>query len=269
MTKSINEGFENLKQQVNSNILTHPIIRENKYCEWFSKGNISKEDAIDFTVQFSVFSNHFLIAQLMKIINAQSMEEARAGKEILCNELGVIFSSKETDNKVAETDLVGVKGTVNNSTYKFEAAHFEWLVNFAEPLGLKYEDLGKSQFALPSTSFFCEELKRLYGSADPQTALGASFAVENWAASGFWKQLITGIEKFNIETDMNLKLFFFKWHDALEAQHAQHTWSELEEVYLSSPDFDTNLFIDSAVEMLDGVSMFWNGLDKQRSSRVS
>jgi len=269
MTKSINEGFENLKQQVNSNILTDPIIQDNNYCEWFSKGNISKEDAIDFTVQFSVFSNHFLIAQLMKIINAQSMEEARAGKEILCNELGVIFSSKETDNKVAETDLVGVKGTVNNSTYKFEAAHFEWLVNFAEPLGLKYEDLGKSQFALPSTSFFCEELKRLYGSADPQTALGASFAVENWAASGFWKQLITGIEKFNIETDMNLKLFFFKWHDALEAQHAQHTWSELEEVYLSSPDFDTNLFIDSAVEMLDGVSMFWNGLDKQRSSRVS
>jgi hypothetical protein len=269
MTKSINDGFENLKEQVNSNIFTHPIIRKNKYCEWFAKGNMSKENAIDFTVQFSVFSNHFLIAQLMKVINAQSTEEARAGKEILCNELGVIFSSKETENKMADTDLVGITGTVNNSTYKFEAAHFEWLVNFAEPLGLKYEDLGKSQFALPSTSFFCEELKRLYGSADPQTALGASFAVENWAASGFWKQLITGFEKFNIETDMNLKLFFFKWHDALEAQHAQHTWTELEEVYFSSPDFDTDLFIDSAVEMLEGVSSFFNGLDEQRSSRVS
>ena len=75
--------------------------------------------------------------------------------------------------------------------------------------------------------------------------------------------------KYFEETGINLKLFFFKWHDALEAQHAQHTWSELEEVYLSSPNFDTDLFIDSAVEMLDGVSVFWKGLDKQRSSRVS
>ncbi len=269
MTTSIDTGFETLKKEVNSNIFAHPIIQDNNYCEWFSKENISKQQLIDFTIQFSVFSNQFLIAQLMKVINAQTLEEARAGKEILCNELGVIFTSKDTDNKMVGTDLVGIQGTVNNSVYKFEAAHFEWLVNFAEPLGLKYENLGKPQFALPSTSFFCKELQRLYGSADPQTALGASFAVENWAASGFWKQLITGIEKFNIETDMNLKLFFFKWHDALEAQHAQHTWSELEEVYLSSPDFDTNLFIDSAVEMLDGVSMFWNGLDKQRSSGVS
>ena len=269
MTTLVNAGFENLKKEVNSNIFTHPVIRDNKYCEWFSKGNISKQDAIDLTVQFSIFSNQFLIAQLMKVINAQTIEEARAGKEILCNELGVIFTSKDTDNKIADTDLVGIKGTVNNSTYKFEAAHFEWLVNFAEPLGLKYEDLGKSQFALPSTSFFCEELQRLYGSADPQTALGASFAVENWAASGFWKQLITGFEKFKTETDINLKLFFFKWHDALEAQHAQHTWSELEEVYFSSPDFDTDLFIDSAVEMLEGVSSFWNGLYEQCSSRVS
>ena len=94
----------------------------------------------------------------MKVINAQTLEEARAGKEILCNELGVIFTSKDTDNKMVGTDLVGIQGTVNNSVYKFEAAHFEWLVNFAEPLGLKYENLGKPQFALPSTSFFCKEL---------------------------------------------------------------------------------------------------------------
>ena len=125
MTTSIDTGFETLKKEVNSNIFAHPIIQDNNYCEWFSKENISKQQLLNFTIQFSVFSNQFLIAQMMKVINAQTLEEARAGKEILCNELGVIFTSKDTDNKMVGTDLVGIQGTVNNSVYKFEAAHFE------------------------------------------------------------------------------------------------------------------------------------------------
>ena len=85
MTTSIDTGFENLKKRVNSSIFAHPIIQDNKYCQWFAQGNVNKRQLVDFTVQFSIFSNQFLIAQLMKIINAQTLEEARAGKEILFN----------------------------------------------------------------------------------------------------------------------------------------------------------------------------------------
>ena len=34
---------------------------------------------------------------------------------------------------------------------------------------------------------------RIYGSDDSSTAEGASYAVENWAAAGFWKELIAGL----------------------------------------------------------------------------
>ena len=43
---------------------------------------------------------------------------------------------------------------------------------------------------------FCDELLRIYGSEDPSTAEGASYAVEHWAAAGFWKELIAGLEAY-------------------------------------------------------------------------
>ena len=46
--------------------------------------------------QFSVFSQLFLVAQLQKIINAPTLEEMRDGKEILANEIGVVFKGKDT-----------------------------------------------------------------------------------------------------------------------------------------------------------------------------
>ena len=44
-------------------------------------------------MQFSVFSHQFVEAQLRKVINAADLQTYRAGKEILMNELGVIFKA--------------------------------------------------------------------------------------------------------------------------------------------------------------------------------
>ena len=56
---------------------------------------------------------------------------------------------------------------------------------------------------------------------------------------------------------------FFSWHAKLEANHARHTWQELEHSYRErTPDEDQ--FIRHAREMLDGVLVFWRGLDDQR-----
>ena len=104
----------------------------------------------------------------------------------------------------------------------------------------------------------------MYGSEDPNTAEGASFAVENWAAAGFWKELISGLEKFKERE--NIKQFpiaFFTFHDKLEGQHAEHVAHELAEVYFEE-GFDKEKFITGGIEMLDGVKAFWDGLNEDR-----
>ena len=97
------------------------------------------------TVQFSVFSHLFVEAQLRKVINAADLDTYRAGKEILLNELGVVFNAGRAPPAAAGTDpeLVATEGTVDGGRFRFGAAHFEWLLRFAAPLGLGFDDLGK------------------------------------------------------------------------------------------------------------------------------
>src|SRR5438132_1107867 len=129
-----------------------------------------------FFRQFSVFSNQFLVAALLKVINAPTLQQARASKEILMNELGVIYrkanqpaatsnnrSDEEKDHE-GDPELVSTEGTVDGGIFRFRAAHFEWLCGVGEGLGLAFDDLGKRKHGRPSTLKFCDELIRLYGS---------------------------------------------------------------------------------------------------------
>jgi pyrroloquinoline quinone (PQQ) biosynthesis protein C len=147
--------------------------------------------------------------------------------------------------------------------FRFRAAHFEWLLQIAERLGLGFDDVGKRKHGTPATLHFCDELSRLYGSEDYAISQAASYAVENWAAAGFWQELIEGFSRYNTRTSSDLPLAFFTWHNRLEAQHAQHTQEELEELYLMR-DIDEDAFIQHGNEMLDGVAVFWDGLEEQR-----
>jgi hypothetical protein len=81
---------------------------------------------------------------------------------------------------------------------------------------------------------------------------------------GFWKDLIQGLTNFKEKSGVNLNLGFFIWHDQVEDQHAAHTDEELKMLYLKEKEFDEELFIKSANEMLDGVASFWDGLFKSR-----
>jgi hypothetical protein len=272
------KAFESFVERIKNELFTHSVITDNLYCKWFADEKLTKYDIIEFTKQFSVFSNQFPIAQLNKVINAGSLEEMHDAKEILLNELGVSFK-KDSQKIDKDVEYGGIEGSIEGSKFKFQFAHFEWLLSFAEPLGLGFNDIGKRSLGSPATLFFCDELIRLYGSEDNVVGAGASFAVENWAAAGFWKQLIQGLENFN-ESNKNriylsselekglrippLKLGFFVWHDKIEEQHASHTWHELEELYFGSNDFDEDTFISSGLEMLDGVRAFWDGLNLKR-----
>jgi hypothetical protein len=261
--------FETFAGAASDLVARHPVVVANPYTGWFAGGEATREDVRHLAVQFSVFSHLFVEAQLRKVINAADPDAYRAGKEILLNELGVVFRPLRRDASGAPGDeatdpaLVGTQGTVDGGTFRFAAAHFEWLLKFAEPLGLGFTELGKRRHGTTSTLFFCDELMRLYGSDDPSTAEGASFGVEHWAAAGFWKELIAGLRAFKARQCPDLPLGFWTFHDQLEDQHAAHTEDELREA-VTTPGFDEARFLRGAAEMLDGVHAFWQGLDDDR-----
>ena len=216
MVKDKKVSFDSFVLRLKNEIFTHSVITDNSYCKWFANANLNLDDVIYFTKQFSVFSNQFPIAQLNKVINAGSLEEMHDAKEILLNELGVSFK-KDSQKIDKDVEYGGIEGSIEDSKFKFQFAHFEWLLSFAEPLGLGFNDIGKRSLGSPPTLFFCDELIRLYGSEDNVVGAGASFAVENWAASGFWKQLIQGLTHFSKNNSKPLQLAFFTWHDKVEA----------------------------------------------------
>jgi len=272
------KNFEAFKQTIERSFMQHPVVTRNVYTAWFAKGEMTLDELRTFATQFSVFSNQFLLAALNRVINADTLHAARESKEILMNELGVIYNNgARHDGEAAGTSdaaaadregdpaLVSTSGTVDGGKFRFEAAHFEWLLRFAQPLGLTFDDLGKRRHGTPTTLKFCDELFRLYGSDDYNEAMGAAFAVENWAAAGFWKELIAGLERVKATRVPDLPLAFFTWHDRIEDQHKAHVWDELHECY-DSPRFQEAPFLRAGVQMLDGVQVFWKGLDEKRAS---
>jgi hypothetical protein len=262
MTMLDTRDLETFRTTIDDLVHRHPVVTDNAYTRWFAEGRASADEIRHLTVQFSVFSHLFVEAQLRKVINAADLDTYHAGKEILMNELGVVFNGRADDEGVSS------EGTVDGSRYSHRAAHFEWLVRFAGPLGLAFADLGKRRHATASTLFFCDELLRIYGSEDPSTAEGASYAVENWAAAGFWKELIAGLSAFKARECPSLNLAFWTWHDKVEDQHAAHTAEELGEAF-SMPGFDQEKFLAGAAAMLDGVKAFWDGLEADRLAGVT
>jgi hypothetical protein len=252
-------SLTDFRARLDREVLGHAVIRSNPYTAWFRRGDFSEVQAREFLVQFSVFSNQFLVAQLHKVLNAETVEEMRASKEILANEIGVGFRGGPGD-----TVLGSVSGSIEGGTFHFRAAHFELLARMARQFGLGFADLGKRRLGTGATLHFCDELVRLYGSEDYQVAAAASWAVENWAAAGFWDELVEGWKRYGDRTHQDpFDVGFFTWHARIEANHAQHTMDELGELF-ADHFIDQNRFVKNANLMLDAVLVFWRGLDVQR-----
>ncbi len=88
-----NKDFAVFKDRIDREFMRHPVVVANAYTGWFATGDLSLRQLRDFTVQFSVFSNQFLLAALNRVINADTLQAAREAKEILMNELGVIYNA--------------------------------------------------------------------------------------------------------------------------------------------------------------------------------
>src|SRR5688500_13695968 len=119
MTLTTDTSLDAFRTRVDEIVHRHPVVTDNAYTRWFARGEANREEIRHLTVQFSVFSHLFVEAQLRKVINAASLESYRAGKEILLNELGVLFNGR------TDEDGVATEGTIDGSRFKFTAAHFE------------------------------------------------------------------------------------------------------------------------------------------------
>src|SRR6266478_8360489 len=89
------KDFEAFKQTIEQKFMGHPVVTRNEYTAWFAHGDMALDHLRHFTVQFSVFSNQFLLAALNRVINADTLHSARESKEIVMNELGVIYNKDE------------------------------------------------------------------------------------------------------------------------------------------------------------------------------
>jgi hypothetical protein len=250
------------RSRLEHDVLRHPVICANPFTAWFKNGDFSRAQARAFLIQFSVFSNPFLIAQLGKVLNAETLEETRASKEILANEIGVGFRGPRGDALLGDTE-----GSIEGGVFHFRAAHFELLLRMARHFDLEFADLGKRRFGTKPTLHFCDELVRLYAHDDYDVAAAASWAIENWAAAGFWDELVQGWQRYRDRHafEQPFDMGFFTWHARLEANHARHTSDELAGV-LAAHDLDYDGFVRNANAMLDAVLVFWRGLDEQRQA---
>src|SRR5436853_5187776 len=131
--------FDAFKQTIEREFMGHPVVMNNEYTEWFAHGDVPMDHVRDFTVQFSVFSNQFLLAALNRVINADTLHAARESKEILMNELGVIYnrvdragahsagatraaSGNFRSDREGDPALVATEGTVDGGKFRFQAA---------------------------------------------------------------------------------------------------------------------------------------------------
>ena len=89
------KNFAAFTQAITEKFMQHPAVTSNAYTAWFAKGDMPLDYLRHFTVQFSVFSNQFLLAALNRVINAETLESARESKEILINELGVVYNNRK------------------------------------------------------------------------------------------------------------------------------------------------------------------------------
>ncbi len=258
------KDLEAFKSVVREQLFTHPVITDNQFTSWFARGEADEEQVAELLIQFSVFSNHFLVLQVKRMVNAGTLEGERCARNILMNECGVGLDPRS--------------GSVEGRTFATGNAHLNWLREAGAVIGLEPMQLGRWKQGSDATHRFLNGLDKTYGSHDPMVGAGASFAIECWAASGlgggarleagnFWRQLIRGLETVNVrrasEGQELIPLGFFKFHAEIEAGHGVNVWRELEETF-AQPGFDAKRFLRGGKKALDAIELFWLGLDASR-----
>ena len=227
--------FQRLLTAIAKRVISHPIVKENRYLERFSKG-VTLSQARHELQQFSIFAHNFDVAQAMLVTNAPTFESYQKRLQVLLNEKGIPYAN-------------GFEGELTGH-WKQETVHFQWLLNMAEGLKLSFHEVGKVWLALPGAAQFVDATFRYYAGVDQSVSLGAAFAIENWAANNLWTPWIAGMKKLNASLEKPINLGYLTYHEAEERHHSQSTIDELFDQF-SEPWFDAQRFLQGAEGILD------------------
>lgn len=234
--------FAQLLVDACARVLCHPIVATNRYLERFSQG-VTFAQARHELQQFSVFAAQFDVAQAKLVANAPTLEAYLERLKVLLNEKGIPYAH-------------GFDGELTGKWSK-DTIHFTWLRSMAAGLDLHFEDLAKIWIGSPGTVDFVNATFECYASTDQNTALGASFGIENWAANSLWKPWIAGMNKLNATLAKPVNLGYLTYHNLEEEHHSQATLDELLENF-RQPWFDAPKFLAGAEQILnDGVQAYY------------
>lgn len=263
--KLTSKNFETFKKRIEKDFFSHPVIVNNPYTKWFKNGEANEKQVEDLILQFSVFSNHFIVVQTKRMVNADTIEGEECARAILLNECGLGQDVKT--------------GNVEGHRFMSRNAHINWLREIADALNIDRNKIGKWDTGTKPTHDFLNGLDKTYGSRDGQIGSGASFAIETWAAFGigeakevednnFWQELVNGLKGFNNKKRKEkglepIPLSFFQYHFEVEGGHGANVWKELEETY-HHENFDEEKFIKAGKEALEAIYTFWLGLEETR-----
>lgn len=234
--------FRRLLEEIRRRVIGHPVIADNRYLKRFARGATLAQARHELR-QFSVFAIHFDVAQARLIANAPTRETYLLRLKILLNEKGIPYA------RGFDGELTG--------RWSERTVHFTWLENMARGLGLGFREIGKMRLAHAGTRQFVDRVMELYASEDPSTALGAAFAIENWAANALWGPWITGMRRLNRRLAHPVNLGYLTYHRTEERHHSRST---LDELAASFPElgFDARRFLSGAGRILtEGVAVYY------------
>jgi pyrroloquinoline quinone (PQQ) biosynthesis protein C len=235
-------AFQQLLVDACARVMCHPIIASNRYLKRFSQG-VTQAQARHELQQFSVFALQFDVAQAKLMANAPSLEAYQERLNVLLNEKGIPYKD-------------GFEGELTGK-WNYGTVHFTWLLNMAEGLGLKFEELGKIWVGSEGTKKFVACVFDTYAGLDQNSAQGASFGIENWAANNLWTPWIAGMRKYNEAAGKAVNLGYLTYHESEERHHSQATIDELLENFME-PWFDDERFLTGAERVLDeGVQVYY------------
>jgi hypothetical protein len=242
MTADSAGDFGQLIVDAAARVMCHPIVADNRYLARFAQG-VTFAQARHELQQFSVFAAQFDVAQAQLVANAPSFEAYLERLKVLLNEKGIPYES-------------GFEGELSGQ-WSLDTVHFTWLRSMADGLGLHFEELAKMWIANDGTRAFVEATFRNYASTDQNTALGASFGIENWAANSLWKPWIAGMKKLNGTLVRPVNLGYLTYHNLEEEHHSQATLDELLNNFREQW-FDSEKFLSGAERILtEGVQAYY------------
>ena len=235
-------SFQKLLVKSCRRILCHAVVSDNRYLTRFA-GGVTQSQARHELQQFSVFAVQFNAAQALLVANSPTLESYQERLNVLLNEEGIPYAD-------------GFEGELTGK-WNLQTVHFTWLRNMGQGLDLKFEDLGKIWLALPGTKALVDAVFKYYASVDQNTALGASFGIENWAANYLWDPWIAGMEKLNATRDKPVDIGYLTYHKLEERHHSQATLDELLENFMQ-PFFDAETFLEAGEAILSqGVQAYY------------